>query len=269
MDTISLLILGIVQGLTEFLPVSSTGHLIVARVFLGIPEVNGLAVDAVLQLATALAVIVYFRSDIVRLASSALAFLSGRRGGDEYMVFALLMGTVPALVIGLMLEGTMETVFRSAELVAYTLLVGSVIMLFAEFYSKKFASKTSVEAMTWQKGLAIGLFQALALIPGMSRSGMTISGGLFLGFTREAAARFGFLLSVPIIFGSGLKKLLELGASGTLVQMEFALMVGVIASFVSGLLAIHALLLFVRTQPMYVFIVYRVIIAAVILFLPI
>jgi undecaprenyl-diphosphatase len=271
-DVVAFSVLGLVQGLTEFLPVSSTGHLILAREVFGFDAGHGLAIDAVLQLATALAVVVYFFKDILKL--------------NLKQVSVLAVGTVPAVIIGLVAEDSMETVFRSAELVAYALLLGSAVMLVAEVFARRalhrvrdsvateslnprpvgLRSPSAMPALALWKGFVVGLFQCLALIPGMSRSGMTISGGLFMGLTREAAARFGFLLSVPIILGSGLKKLLELGFDGTLVAVGPALLVGSVVAFLSGILAIHALLLFVRTQPLYLFIAYRVLLAGFILF---
>jgi undecaprenyl-diphosphatase len=253
-DVVAFSILGLVQGLTEFLPVSSTGHLILAREVFGFSTDHGLAIDAVLQLATATAVAVYFFKDILNLL----------RLKDRQLLYALIAGTIPAVILGLLLESEMATVFRSATLVAYALIAGSLVMLAAEFFSKRIEQKKETG---WVAGLVVGLFQSLALIPGMSRSGMTISGGLFMGLTREAAARFGFLLSVPIILGSGAKKLLELGFDGTLNAVGPDLLVGTAIAFASGLLAIHVLLLFVRTQPLYVFIVYRVVLAALILYL--
>jgi undecaprenyl-diphosphatase len=266
-ETLSYAILGLVQGLTEFLPVSSSGHLVVMRDLLSVLE-NGLAVDAVLQLATVLAVIVYFWKDILNLAYTALYKLTGRavRREDERLLVALIVGTIPAFVIGLFLEDIMATAFRSPYLVAYTLLIGSIVMLGAEYASEKIEKNKEIGNLTWKDGLIVGFFQALALVPGMSRSGMTISGGLFLGLSREAAARFGFLLAVPIIAGSGFKKLLELWGSGELVALGMPILAGSVAAFLSGLLAIHFLLLFLRSQPLYIFIVYRVLLAGVILF---
>lgn len=266
-EFISFLILGLIQGLTEFLPVSSTGHLILARGIFGIAPDNGLAIDAVLQLATALAVVVYFHGDITRLLRGAIGAIFGKpiSKEDKNLLVALCIGTVPAIVFGLLLEDSMETIFRSSILVAYTLLAGSVVMLAAEWVGKRIANKGDITALSPLRALGIGLFQSLALIPGMSRSGMTISGGLFFGLSRESAARFGFLLSVPIIFGSGIKKLFELGFDGALMTIGPELAVGALISFLSGLVAIYALLLFVRTQPLYVFIVYRVLVSMVIM----
>lgn len=253
-DSWSLSILGIVQGITEFLPISSSGHLIIARdVFSFTPEF-GLAVDAVLQLATVLAVIVYFWKDLVSIVTERKYALA----------LALLVGTVPAVVAGLFVENLMETVFRSSHLVAYALLAGSVVMLSAEYYGRRMSIERPIG---WREGLVVGLFQCLALVPGMSRSGMTIAGGMFLGLSREAAARFGFLLAVPILLGSGLKKLLELESTGALHAIGLPLFMGSLTAFVSGILAIHALLLIVRRTPLTVFVVYRVVLAALILIL--
>lgn len=262
-DVLSYAILGLVQGLTEFLPISSSGHLIVSHELLGVTE-QGLAVDAVLQLATALAVVVYFWKDLLNILYAVLYKLRGLpyKSEDWRLFLVLLAGTVPAIIIGLLLEDMMETAFRSPHLVAYALIAGSLVMMVAEYVQKR---RTTGQALSVRKGLIVGFFQSLALIPGMSRSGMTISGGLFLGLSREAAARFGFLLAVPIILGSGLKKLLELYMDGNLTTLGTPLLWGSIAAFVSGIAAIHLLLLFLKRQPLTVFIVYRLALAAIIL----
>jgi undecaprenyl-diphosphatase len=249
-DVWSLVILGLVQGMTEFLPVSSSGHLILAREVFHLSTENGLAIDAVLQLATVFAVVVYFWSDLWALLTRA----------QRSTLYAIILGTIPAVVLGVFLEGYMETAFRSAELVAYTLIAGSVVLLLAEY-----VPKPTVAPRWWLQGIVVGLFQALALVPGMSRSGMTIAGGMFVGLTRSDAARFGFLLSVPILLGSGLKKFADLGTSGVLDSMGLPLIAGALVAFVSGLLAIYLLLALVRKTPLTVFVVYRVVLAVLIL----
>lgn len=252
MDSWSAVVLGVVQGITEFLPISSSGHLILARDVFSFATEYGLAIDAVLQLATVLAVIVYFYKDLLSIVTERKYALG----------LALLVGTVPAIMVGLFVEDLMETVFRSAHLVAYALLAGSVILLAAEYYGRR----TSIDRhIGWREGLVVGFFQCLALVPGMSRSGMTISGGMFLGLTREEAARFGFLLAVPILLGSGLKKLLDLESTGVLTTIGMPLLIGSLSAFVSGIIAIHVLLLIVRRTPLTVFVVYRVLIAVLIL----
>lgn len=260
-------LLGLVQGLTEFLPVSSSGHLIIAREVFGMNTQNGLAVDAVLQLATILAVLVYFRRDILQLAQTAFAFVMRKpvEAKDKTLFFALILGTIPAVLGGLFLEKTMDTAFRSAALVAWVLIAGSGLFLIAEYIASKRIEK---RPLTLLSGIVIGLFQTLALIPGVSRSGSTISGGLMLGLSREEAARFGFLLSVPIILGSGGKKLLELGSSGLLEAQWIPILVAAVVAFAVGMLVIHYLMRYLKNHSLMVFAVYRVLLAiAVVVFL--
>jgi undecaprenyl-diphosphatase len=246
MSSLEAIILGLVQGLTEFIPVSSTGHLILIREFFGFSDQNGLAFDAVLQLATVLAVVAYFFKELPSLLK------------DRKMVGALVLGTLPAVVLGFLLEDQMETAFRDGTLVGFTLIIGAIIMFAAERMGKY---ETSI---TPSKGLTIGFFQSLALIPGISRSGATISGGLVTGLTREAAARFSFLLSVPIITGTGLKKLLELSSSGELQSLGMPLLWGSLFAFISGLFAVHFLISYLKHHKLTVFIWYRLILAVVI-----
>lgn len=257
MEPLSALLLGLVQGLTEFLPVSSTGHLILARDVLGLPLEGGLAFDATLHLATALAVILYFRNDLLALVRGVFV----REPSSRTLALALVLGTIPAAVVGFFLEDTMDTLFRNPLLVAGALLAGSAVFYIAERLSRM--NKT----LTVRRGVGIGLFQMLALIPGLSRSGMTISGGLILGLTREQATRFAFLLSFPIILGAGGKKLLDLWGTGALDVSAGVLSLAALAAFLSGLAAIHFMIRFLRTHTLMPFIVYRVALACVVLVL--
>lgn len=262
MDIASLTLLGLIQGLTEFLPVSSTGHLILARELFGFGDALGLAEDAVLHLATALAVVVYFWKDLVRLFMGSVEALRTRQRTPELtMSVALLLATIPAVVAGLFFESSIASVLRGSAVVAGGLVVGSLVFVGAEYFGKNITSK---KTLTVRGAVGIGLFQALALIPGMSRSGMVISGGLFLGLSRFEAARFGFLLSFPIILGAGILKLYELLQSGALVSVGVPLFWGAIVAFASGMLAIHTLLRFVRTHSLMPFVVYRLLLALVI-----
>lgn len=261
MNNLSALILGLIQGLTEFLPVSSSGHLILAREILGLQTENGLAVDAVLQLATILAVGIYFYKDLINLSKAAVFFILKKSidKNTKTLLLAIIIGTIPALILGIILEKTMETVFRSAELVAITLILGSVLFWVAE----KMAKQNQI--LNIKKGFLIGLFQALALVPGVSRSGSTISGGLILGLTREQAARFSFLLSFPIILGSGLKKLLDLQNEQSANILNFPLLLAFITAFAVGLLCIHFLLRYLKNHSLNIFIVYRAALALIII----
>jgi len=265
MTTIQAVLLGLVQGITEFLPVSSSGHLILAREALNLQVPEGLAVDATLQLATVLAVIVYFRKDLLRIAQSALSMFRGEsvEQHNKTLVLALIIGTVPAVLAGLYLEDTMDTVFRNAELVAFVLIAGAVFFTIAEYVYRHIETKKDLSV---ERGFVVGLFQVLALVPGMSRSGATIAGGMMLGLSRESAARFSFLLSVPIILGSGAKKLLELGSAGTPGNEWVMIGVSAVVAFCSGLLAIHFLLSFLKKHSLHIFAIYRIALAVIVLF---
>lgn len=277
MEALDAIVLGVVQGVTEFLPISSSGHLILARELLGVETEHGLAVDAVLQLVTALAVVLYFRADIGRLIADAWRLVRGVAVPAESrtMLGALAVGTVPAVLAGLLLEEMMDTVFRDPMLVAWVLLAGSGLLAFAEWvYARRNASASSLaaheavpSALTLRTALSIGCFQALALVPGVSRSGATIAGGMLLGLTREHAARFAFLLMVPIVLGAGSKKLLELGGAGIAQSEWHMLALASLAAFVSGVASVHYLLKFLRHHSLLVFVAYRVLLACAVLVL--
>ncbi len=263
LSVIDSITLGAIQGITEFLPISSSGHLIIARDILGMSQEGGLAFDAILQLATVCAVILYFRKDIFKLIKNVL--IGFKDSEKNKMTLYLIVGTIPAVVLGLLLESRMETVFRSVNVVIVTLLIGSLVMLVAD---KIFAKKQIKTELTISKSIIIGLFQSLALLPGMSRSGMSISGGYIMGLSKEIAVRFSFLLAVPIIFGSGLVKLIEIIREPSLVSGgSDVLVVGFASAFVSGWIAIDFLLKFLKTNTFTVFIVYRLILVATLLFL--
>ncbi len=264
MDTLSSIILGVVQGITEFLPVSSTGHLVLAHSLLKVESTTSLAFDAILHLATALAVIVYFFDEIYILCQAMLRKL-GRlpvNPRDITMVKALAVGTIPAVIAGLLLESYMETLFRHPALFACVLIAGSLLFMYAEYvYQNNFhTGETDVRT-----GFKIGLFQVLALIPGMSRSGATIAGGMILGLSRSDAARFSFLLAIPVILGGGLKKLLELISNPAPVNW-LPIGLGALTAFIVGLCAIHFMISFVKKYSLWPFIWYRITLACFVLF---
>lgn len=258
------LVLGTVQGLTEFLPVSSSGHLILARELLGANTDSGLAFDAVLQLGSILAVFIYFRADVWRLVRTAWAWAGGRgqdsKPEDRRLILGLIIGTIPALVLGLLLENKMETIFRSPLLVAMSLALGSGMFYLAEKFAARKAKAPSLKQAWW-----IGCFQSLALVPGVSRSGSTISGGLFLGLTREAATRFGFLLSLPIITGTGLLKFVKIAKHGATDFTFLGLAVGFCAAFFVGYACIAWLVGYLKNHSLMLFVWYRLALAAVVL----
>lgn len=265
MDTVSAIVLGFVQGITEFLPVSSTGHLVIIHSILGVEDQSSLAFDAMLHLATALAVIVYFFDELFVLVQTVFRKL-GRlpvNTKDLMIVKAIAIGTIPAVIAGLLLESYMEVAFRNPILVALVLIFGSIFFMYAEYvYENNFHTGE----MDMKTGLKIGLFQTLALIPGMSRSGATIAGGMILGLSRTDAARFSFLLAVPVILGAGAKKIIDLLSS----PMDVAWVpigIGSFIAFVVGLAAIHFMITFVRKHSLWPFIWYRVGLAFFVLFI--
>ncbi len=265
MDTISAIVLGFVQGITEFLPISSTGHLVILHSILGVEDESSLAFDAMLHLATAFAVIVYFFDELFVLVQTVFRKL-GRlpvNPKDLMIVKAIAIGTIPAVIAGLLLESYMEAAFRNPILVALVLIFGSVFFMYAEYiYENNFHTGE----MDMKTGLKIGLFQTLALIPGVSRSGATIAGGMILGLSRTDAARFSFLLAVPVILGAGAKKIIELLSSPTDVAWV-PIGIGAFIAFVVGLAAIHFMITFVRKHSLWPFIWYRIGLAVFVLFI--
>ncbi len=264
LSSIHSIILGIVQGITEFLPISSSGHLIITRELLHINQSGGLAFDAVLQLATALTVVLYFRKDIIDLIFNLFRKIKDPQ--KTRLTLYLIIGTIPAVIFGLLLQDYMDTVFRNAKLVALTLVLGSLIMSFADKVISKYQQKNISKDLDIKKSFCIGLFQCLALVPGMSRSGMTISGGYFLGLSKDLAVRFSFLLSIPIIVASGLLKLIDIIKEPSLISVGlFNLGLGALSAFIFGWLAIDFLLKFLKTNSFKSFVVYRILLAIVIL----
>lgn len=257
MDIVSSMVLGLIQGLSEFAPVSSSGHLVLAHALFGAGDTD-LAFDALLHVATVLAIVVYFWRDIVRIAIDFLTWRAPRQG------IAIIVATIPGVILGIFLEEAMNTLFRSPLLVAVTLTVGSCVMLGAEWYARRNPANGQGDSLTIRGAFVVGLFQSLALIPGMSRSGMTIVGGMVLGLSRAQAARFGFLLGVPILLGAGGKKFVELYSAGALGTIGVDAFVGAVVAFVSGILVIHFLLSFLRRYSLRAFVVYRLLIAAII-----
>ena len=253
-------LLGLTQGLTEFLPVSSTGHLILIRDLFGISSGNTFAFDTILQLATLFAVIIYFYRDIWALCTTAYRMLVRKAVSDteKTFLYALIIGTLPAVVLGFFFADTIEGVFHQTIVVAVGLCVGTLLMIYAE----KKAHEGDV--LTVRKGFLTGWFQALALIPGISRSGATISGGMIAGLSREQATRFSFILSFPVLLGAGLLSIHSLLGTPQVAGDVTALIVGCAVSFFSGLAAIHFLITYIKTHSFSVFIWYRIMLALVI-----
>lgn len=266
MTWLQAVVLGVVQGLTEFLPVSSSGHLrIVSEIFFG--DDAGASFTAVTQLGTETAVLIYFARDIARIIKAWFRglFDPEHRGDVDYrMGWYVIIGTIPVGVLGFAFKDQIRTGARNLWLIATMLIVFALVIAAAEYYGRKIRP---IEQLTLKDGLVMGSAQALALIPGVSRSGGTISAGLFLGLTREAAARYSFLLAIPAVTAAGLFSLPDafapagegLNASGP------QLLVATAIAFVIGYAAIAWLLRFVVNHSMYWFVGYRIILGAIIL----
>ncbi len=266
MSLIEAIVLGVVQGLTEFLPISSTAHLRIVPAIFGWGD-PGAAFTAVTQLGTMVAVLVYFRSDLWRITHSWLRSLLPGRGTDfdARLGWYIVVGTVPIVIFGVLFEKQIETGARSLYLIGTTLIGLGLVLLLAERVG---SHRRPLESIGTREGVIVGLAQAAALVPGVSRSGATISAGLFLGLDRRAAARFSFLLSVPAVVLSGLFQLLALvregfGDSGGLV----GLVVATLLAFVVGYASIAFLLRWLTTHSTAVFVAYRVALGAAVLVL--
>jgi undecaprenyl-diphosphatase len=260
MDAAQAIVLGIVQGLTEFLPISSTAHLRIVPAFFGWDD-PGAAFTAVVQLGTMAAVLVYFRRELWAIASawvrSVLARERDPRDPDARLGWYIVLGTIPIAVLGLAFKDTIEHQFRTLELIGAALMVFSLVMLRAEAVSRR---DRELPDLTRRDGLIIGCAQALALIPGVSRSGATISAGLFLNFDRTTAARYSFLLSVPAVVLSGLFELRHVGEGAGASAGATAL--ATVLAFVVGYMSIAFLLRYLVRHSIGVFAAYRVVLGA-------
>jgi undecaprenyl-diphosphatase len=261
------IVLGITQGLTEFLPISSTAHLRIVPALCGWED-PGAAFTAVVQLGTMAAVLLYFRDDLVRIGRAWLLSLRERSGShslDARLGWYIVLGTIPIAVFGLAFKDEIENGARDLYLIGTALIVLGLFLLAAE---RAASHERPLEAITRRDGILIGLAQALALVPGVSRSGATLTAGLFLGFDRQSAARFSFLLSVPAVVLSGLFEFASIldGSEDTQVGLG-ALAVATLLAFVVGYASIAFLLRFLAHHSTMVFVVYRVALGALVLVL--
>ncbi len=262
MELLQAFILGMVQGLGEFLPISSSAHLILTPWLFGWED-QGLAFDVALHWGTLIAVVAYFRLDIWHLFKGFLHTLRKstrdlQANPYQKLSWLIILATIPAAIIGKLLETQVETSFRNPLLIAATLAVVGIILLIAD----KVGSKTkNLNHTTWGNALVIGLSQAAAIIPGISRSGATMIAGLFQGLTRQDAARFSFLMSVPIILGAGVLKLPDIAQ----IENHGQVLVGFVTSAVFGFLSIKFLLKYIANRSFAIFTWYRLALAALII----
>ena len=264
MSTVEALVLGVVQGLTEFLPISSSGHLRIVPALLGWED-PGAGFTAVIQLGTMAAVLIYFRADLWRIATAFLRELRlpyRRRSHEANLGWFIVLGTIPISIFGFIFKDQIESGARSLYLIGSALILFSFVMLLAEHFGTR---KRMLEEMDGRDGLYIGVAQALALIPGVSRSGATISAGLFRGFDRVAAARYSFLLSVPAVVLSGLFELRKVGEAGS--PSVAATVIATLVAFVTGYAAIAWLLRYLSSHSLEIFVIYRIALGTLVLVL--
>jgi len=250
------IILGVMQGIGEFLPVSSSAHLALAPYIFGWSD-QGQAYDVMLHLGTLLAVVIYFARDWFGIFRDAVL---RKPGTDGKMLWYLIAATVPAGVAGVLLEKTTENIFRNPLWIACALIVFSGFIYFADRTARQ---ELGGDKINLKDAVIIGLAQCIALMPGASRSGMTMMAALFLGYSRPFSARFSFLLSTPIIFGAGVMKAMELSAG----DIDAAFVFGLISSFVTGLAVISFFMSWIKKRTLLPFIIYRILLGLFIIFL--
>lgn len=265
MDYIYSIILGAVQAVTEFLPISSSGHLIIMHQFLKSALLDSLTFDVVLHAGTLLALLIYFWQDLLKIVKGFFKSLNKwdlKNNIDQRLAWLIIVGTMPAAVIGFFFGDLIEQIFRSVLSVSVMLILGGLLFIIFEKFSSQ---KRSLDSLSFSDVVVIGLAQALAFIPGVSRSGATILGGLARGFTREAAARFSFLMSVPIIFGALTRKISQVETADLSLNFIFVSILGTAVAALIGYGVIKFFLRFLAKHSLMVFAVYRFILAAALL----
>lgn len=251
------LILGAVQGLTEFIPISSSGHLILVQKIFGLKD-RGLAFDAFLHLGTLLATLIYFRGDWLKILKETAC---------RKIFWYIIIATLPAALIGIFLQDIIATFFRDILWVALFLILTSFVFFLAEKYYYLKINKKSLDKLNWKDALIIGFSQIFALLPGVSRSGITICAGMFRSLRRVEATRFSFLMATLIIFGAGFMETLNLLSTSKFNTLGLEAAGGFLTSFIAGFLSIKFLLSFLKTHRLYIFALYLFIIGIILLIL--
>ncbi len=278
MSFLHVLVLAIVQGLTEFLPVSSSAHLIFPAKLLGWPD-QGLAFDVAVHLGTLMAVVLYYLADLVKISSYTIeACIKMKISPLARIGFCLIIATLPVCVVGSLCESYISSVLRdNIDVIAYTTIGFGILLGIASYVNKKMvwrnidniqgARSDSLRGLNYTQALVIGLFQALAVFPGVSRSGITLTAGLFMGMKSEAAARFSFLLAIPVIVASGAFEIYKIYSMGTLELQWVNLIIGAMLSFIVAIIVIHLFLKYIAKSGMAVFVIYRILLGAMLLWL--
>ena len=263
MELLQILILAMVQGLTEFLPISSSAHLILAPLVTGYAD-QGLAFDVAVHVGTLAAVVGYFRREVIAIGGDFFRswINPAARSRDARLGWMIVIATIPVGLFGLLMKSLVETDLRAPLVIAITTIGFGVLLLLADKLGRRSRDEYTIG---WRDALIVGLFQAMAIIPGTSRSGATMTAGLFLGLTRKAASRFSFLISIPTIIMSGGLLTLDLLQSDLPVEWG-SIMLGVVLAFVTAYLCIHFFLQFIERIGMMPFVLYRFVLGAAILF---
>lgn len=264
MTTFHAFLLGIIQGLTEFIPVSSTAHLLIGQRLLGLPADDAMfSFLVIVQLGTIVSLIVFYWRDLLRLVQAFFARPFSTQ--ENRLAWYIIIATIPALLAGYLLKDAVETLFKQPMLEASIRLFSAAVLLtLAEWLTKK---NRSLESMTWLDALIIGLFQIIAVFPGASRSGSTISGGMFRGFDRPAAARFAFLMSVPVMLAAGGYEALDVLKMPNLSQFLPLLAIGFVTAAIVGWFAIKWLIDYLSKHSLYVFAAYCAVVGLIVFFL--
>ncbi len=258
-------ILGLIQAVTEFLPISSSAHLILARAVLDFDVVDGLTFDVALHIGTLIAIVVYFWGDLRWLARGFLGSVARRNGPADpagRLAWYVLAACIPAGIVGYFFENQIEYYFRHPSVIVVTLILGALLFLWVE---RRFSHGGNMPTLTLWRAVAIGTAQTLALIPGVSRSGITICTGMMCGLSREQAARFSFLMASPLMLGAGVKKGMDLVGTQLVPGELTALITGVVTSAVGGWIVVRFLLNFLRKRGLQWFAYYRIGLAAVVI----
>lgn len=267
MTLLQSIILGIIQGVTEFLPISSSAHLVITPYLLGwhIPPQDGFIFDVLVQLGTLLALIIYYRKDLYQIIVAVINGLIHRQPFSDPMSrlgWLLVLATIPAVIAGVLFKNLIEEAFGSPLAAALFLLVTALLLIITERIGKR---TRQLDSISWMDGLIIGLFQVISLLPGISRSGATISGGMVRNLDRPSAARFSFLMSVPVMLGAGAVAVLDLIRISNFSMQISSLIAGFAVAAIVGYLAIHWLLSYLVKRSLYIFAIYCVVVSIIVL----
>lgn len=261
MELLQIIVLAVIQGITEFLPISSSAHLILVPILTGWPD-QGLGFDLAVHLGTLSAVVYYFRQDLVVLACDCFASLKLRRSvGESRLAWAVILGTVPVGLAGLLFDDAIETTLRVPQVIVMTTIGFGVLLWWADARAR---GRRSEHELTWTDVAVIGIGQALALVPGTSRSGITITAGLLVGLSRMGAARYSFLLAIPVTALAGMLKMLHLTTGAYSVDWP-AFLLGALISGVTAFLVIHYFLKFLGKVGLWPYVVYRFFLGGILL----